>query len=56
MTNCQSCGHPLGPEPVYDRPMGWLRTLCEDCLQDMGGFTTQDADEFLVEEDDDDFE
>lgn len=42
---CQSCGQPLGPEPTYDRPMGWARLLCPDCLLDMERLTTQDADD-----------
>lgn len=54
---CQSCGQPLGPEPAYDRPMGWLRMLCQDCLLDMDRLTTQDAgDHFEFDEEQDDDE
>lgn len=51
---CQSCGHPLGPEPLYDRPMGMMRLLCQDCVLDMDQLTTRDIGyEFDDEEEED---
>lgn len=52
-SHCQACGQSLGPEPQYDRPVGWLRLYCADCAVEMGMLSSH---EHYGEEEDEDYD